>query len=217
MALKYRTCRRCHTPKLLTEFTIDSTYRYGSREICKDCEANPRAQANTKWRANAQAKIRTCPDHKLEYRDRYCPECRKAERREYLAGRQDEIRVQRAERYRRDKELPGWLDNHYEKSRQTYERIRMQVHEAYGGKCYCCGLDDWRFLTVDHVHNDGHKDRHPNGRRVTGHKIYKEALAAVGTGRFRLACFNCNCARQHRGEGGVCPHELDRRKLAEVA
>lgn len=217
MALQYRTCRRCHTPKALTEFTADSSFRRGYREICKDCEANPRAQANAKWRANAQARTRICVHHQIEYRDRCCPECKRMANREYRAGMQEQIRVQRAAKYQRSKAIPGWLEDHYQRGRQTYERIRVQVHEAYGGKCYCCGLDDWRFLTVDHVHNDGHKDRHPNGRRVTGHKIYKEALAAVGTGRFRLACFNCNCARQHRGQDGVCPHELDRRANREAA
>lgn len=41
----------------------------------------------------------------------------------------------------------------------------------YGKVCACCGFDDIRFLSVDHVNNDGKRDR--AGRRQNHKNLLK--------------------------------------------
>lgn len=91
------------------------------------------------------------------------------------------------------------------------------MFEIYGSACVCCGESQKRFLTLDHVNNDGAEHR----KRITGRSVYpfyrggtvKVKLEAVKAERRRddlqILCFNCNCGRQHNG--GICPHEIERR------
>jgi NMD protein affecting ribosome stability and mRNA decay len=39
--------------------------------------------------------------------------------------------------------------------RQRTVRIKYDVMQRYGGKCFCCGEDRIAFLTLDHSDNDG--------------------------------------------------------------
>lgn len=87
---------------------------------------------------------------------------------------------------------------------QTF-RERMMVKasflSAYGGKCSCCGEDDPRFLTLDHVHNDGKEDR--NGR--PNYIIMRQAVTNFRPDLYQILCFNCNFAKFHNK--GICPHK----------
>lgn len=82
-----------------------------------------------------------------------------------------------------------------------------EVIDAYGGRCACCGLADRRFLTIDHINNDGHEDRRRNGYRG-GYTFYR-SLKADGFARkdVQVLCYNCNNGK--RLNGGVCPHQAD--------
>lgn len=208
-AFNHQTCRRCHTPKTLDKFTPDSTYKHGRRQVCQDCETHPDAEAYRKWRETSLKRTKFCSDHG-EYSGRYCGKCRADYMRVYTQQNREKANARRIASYHKDKHTPGWKEHHYAKNRAGQARLRDKCFEAYGGKCYCCGLDDWRFLTIDHVWNDGHNHKYPNGKRRSGTVVYKEALAEMDSGRFRIACFNCNCARAMRGKDGLCPHELDR-------
>ena len=88
-------------------------------------------------------------------------------------------------------------------ARETDQALRREVIAAYGGKCACCGLDDWRFLTIDHIFGDGAEER-----KQFGVKIYAR-LERLGfpKGRHRVLCYSCNCCR---GKFGACVHELER-------
>ena len=77
----------------------------------------------------------------------------------------------------------------------------MQVLDAYGHTCKCCGETQEAFLALDHVNNDGKEHR----SRVGKWAVYKEALEEVDSGKFQLLCHNCNFAKYTLG---VCPHQL---------
>src|SRR5438309_228735 len=53
-------------------------------------------------------------------------------------------------------------------------RLRDEVFAQYGKSCRCCGESDTRFLTLDHIHNDGAEHRRrlmqsaPLGKRGDG-------------------------------------------------
>ena len=80
--------------------------------------------------------------------------------------------------------------------------LRDRVYAAYGSICACCGEADPLFLTLDHVHNDGHRDRKGRGAGGFGllYRLIREGFPAT----FQLLCFNCNLGRARNG--GVCPH-----------
>lgn len=79
--------------------------------------------------------------------------------------------------------------------------LKLQMVEAYGGVCVCCGESNPGFLTLDHVNDDGGG---PN-RTEAGYRLYarlrREGWPQEG---LALMCFNCNNGRA--ASGGVCPH-----------
>lgn len=65
--------------------------------------------------------------------------------------------------------------------------------------CQCCGESDIRFLTVDHVQNDGYKDS-----PITTTVLRKAKEEGYPRDKYNLLCWNCNCGRAKNN--GICPH-----------
>ena len=91
-----------------------------------------------------------------------------------------------------------------EKQAACVKRLQIEMYAAYGNKCQCCGESNLAFLTMDHVNNDGSKDRMRNSKRVHNMILYRDLKAEGWPPRVRLLCYNCNCARKNNN--GVCPH-----------
>lgn len=82
-------------------------------------------------------------------------------------------------------------------------RRKTQVLVAYGGVfCACCGEDDIRFLTIDHINGDGGEHR----KEVLGSKLYNWLKQNNFPPGFQVLCYNCNCAKR---DGDKCPHQLN--------
>jgi hypothetical protein len=81
------------------------------------------------------------------------------------------------------------------------QRRRFRVIEAYGGVCKCCGEAEWKFLSLDHVNNDGAEHR----KKIGQSQIYKWAEDNEYPKTLQLLCYNCNMAK---GFYGKCPHEV---------
>lgn len=62
--------------------------------------------------------------------------------------------------------------------------------------CKCCGICDIRFLTIDHINNDGSKHR-----RQHGGNVYFDLDKNKPEG-LQVLCHNCNSVRFHYGECG---------------
>lgn len=86
-----------------------------------------------------------------------------------------------------------------EKLQARYEARRIEVLSHYGLNCICCGEGNTRFLTLDHVNNDGYL--HRKGMRVN---ICRWAKVNNYPDTLQTMCFNCNLGKAHNG--GVCPH-----------
>lgn len=89
-------------------------------------------------------------------------------------------------------------------SRKNYNPLKQHflryfILEEYGFKCVCCGEGRHEFLSIDHVFNDGAKDR-GTGNRNTYYQVNKLGLPRD---RFQILCHNCNFAK---GIYGECPH-----------
>lgn len=83
------------------------------------------------------------------------------------------------------------------------KRLRVRAIEFLGARCVCCGEENLGFLTLDHINNDGYKDRSPiqRGRNIS---TLARAILARKRTDIQVLCFNCNCGRA--SNNGVCPH-----------
>ena len=90
---------------------------------------------------------------------------------------------------------------------------KLQVLNAYGGRCACCGETEPVFLTIDHINNDGSKHRREIGGG--GHSMYSWIVKnKFPRGIVQVLCWNCNLGRYHGG--GECPHVRMRRQPAQT-
>ena len=99
-------------------------------------------------------------------------------------------------------------DNSKKRHIETNAILRALVIEAYGGICACCGNASKKFLTIDHVNNNGAAER----RTVTNNVCLRLKRLNFPP-EYRLLCFNCNCGRALND--GICPGDPILHKLAE--
>lgn len=90
--------------------------------------------------------------------------------------------------------------------RKFFGVLRAEMIAAYGGRCACCGEAEPIFLDLDHVHNDGKRDRaiRGNGQRLI---VWLKANGWPRD-RYQLLCSNCNQGKARND--GVCPHKSRR-------
>ena len=75
--------------------------------------------------------------------------------------------------------------------------IRAEVVTHYGGKCLCCGEEEFEFLTIDRIEiYDGTGPR-------SGTALYRWLKRNGFPDGFRVLCQGCNFVLGHRGH---CPH-----------
>ena len=88
------------------------------------------------------------------------------------------------------------------RTKDAHKRNRMQVVAHYGSKCACCKETNPKFLSIDHINNDGaaHYRQDPSSMALA-----EWLLKHNFPDGFRLLCYNCNCGRHYNG--GICPHE----------
>jgi hypothetical protein len=85
------------------------------------------------------------------------------------------------------------------KMQRRRRRTKPLILEMYGKVCACCGVTDERFLSVDHVNNDGAQER--KGRRSNNRKLLQFKRPDI-----QILCYNCNFAKEVYG--GTCPHKI---------
>lgn len=89
-----------------------------------------------------------------------------------------------------------------------FRELKLDVLNAYGGKCACCDEDGPDFLHLDHVNGGGQEHRNSLTGRVghgAGGPFYTN-LRKMGYPNdppLRVLCANCN----HATRLGACPHE----------
>lgn len=171
-----RTCKKCgQTLPLAEGFWCANRKRGWYRHECRDCT---RKRNHAWWRRNPDLAKATA---KRQY----------AKRRDYLLS--PEVRRGANERIRQ---------------RTAY--FRAQVYAAYGNQCQCpqCperlyGTGDPRFLTIDHVNNDGYLSRRRGGGSA-GADLYRRLIRDDFPDTYQVLCFSCNLGKARNG--GVCPH-----------
>ena len=94
-------------------------------------------------------------------------------------------------------------------SRNTIKKLRREIFSNYGNlTCACCGESEIDFLTLDHINNDGCKERTTlYGRNDNTVRLWRH-LRKFGfpdKDRYQILCWNCNCGRARNN--GICPHK----------
>jgi hypothetical protein len=92
-----------------------------------------------------------------------------------------------------------------ERMRRDLIKNKKIVFDHYGWKCMCCGETTPQFLGVDHVNNDGFKDKNKSGKKLTGLSLYRKIIKEGFGPRYQILCSNCNQGK--RMNKGVCPHQ----------
>lgn len=123
--------------------------------------------------------------------------------------------------YNRDRNRITGLSNHcrecqkvfartwYLKTRQARQQklrtMKRIIFEKYGNKCVCCGINNPKFLTIDHVNNDGYLVEKSGKTRLAGTTIYPKVVKLNFPPSYQLLCWNCNCGKAYNK--GICPHK----------
>lgn len=97
-----------------------------------------------------------------------------------------------------------------ERKNARHWRLKLEVIAGYGGCCTCCGETHPKFLTVDHLENNGAQLRRDKKSR-TGTVGYWDIISGGFPEDLTVRCWNCNSGRHING--GICPHEETRQEL----
>lgn len=96
--------------------------------------------------------------------------------------------------------------DYYEKRNKKYAKeLRDEILAHYGGKCVCCGETRPEFLAIDHINNDGGKQRKIAGGGGFTFQVWVKKNNYPDD--LQILCHNCNLAK---GFYGYCPHEFER-------
>lgn len=88
------------------------------------------------------------------------------------------------------------------KLRNKQQHNKETCFDHYGYVCTCCCIEyDIRFLTLDHVNNDGAAHR----KAINKKSIYYWAIKNDFPDSLQTHCWNCNCGKENNG--GICPHQ----------
>ena len=104
-----------------------------------------------------------------------------------------------------------YRDKHYAKchekclqaSAKTRQGYRDDAFNAYGGYiCACCGENNPKFMTIDHINNITSQDhKAPRSGWTFYHWLKKQGYPPG----YQVLCYNCNLGRARNQ--GICPHK----------
>ena len=90
-------------------------------------------------------------------------------------------------------------------NKERRDSVRHAVYMAYGGyKCACCGEQESKFLSIDHINNDGARHKRESNIRA-GEQMYRWLIRNGFPGGFQILCMNCQWGK--RNNHGICPHK----------
>jgi hypothetical protein len=85
--------------------------------------------------------------------------------------------------------------------------LKVETLNAYGGVCVCCHEKEVKFLTLDHIEENGntHRAELKVGAGVQFYaKLKKQGYPQCG---LQVMCANCHGAKSKYGQ---CPHQVIR-------
>ena len=104
--------------------------------------------------------------------------------------------------------------NYKEENRRRRDSLRRRVLEKYGQICSCCSEKEEKFLTLDHVKNDGYPRSRTERQRISMMEMYGRVVKENYPGNYTILCYNCNNGK--RINKGMCPHQNEPIKSIKV-
>jgi hypothetical protein len=96
-----------------------------------------------------------------------------------------------------------------EKQRARNASQRELCYQAYGGPiCACCGELERKFLSLDHVNNDGYahrKELKKSGAEIYHWMVREHRRTGEWPSGFQVLCMNCQHGKMRNN--GICPHQ----------
>lgn len=103
----------------------------------------------------------------------------------YYQKNKERLRQYKAENMRKYRAA---RPKHYaEQSRRAKQRLREKIFSVFGCVCVQCGFSDKRALTIDHILNNGSKERAEIGERG----VWLRAINPQYQHEYRILCMNC--------------------------
>ena len=90
--------------------------------------------------------------------------------------------------------------------KKYYHKLRLEILIHYGGnppKCACCGESHIEFLTLDHIHGGGNKERKKYSKGGS-YGLWLHLRKSNFPEGYRVLCMNCNHSIGHYS---YCPHK----------
>lgn len=182
------------------------TMPYKDKEIARiksrEYEKKDRISNPDKYRIRARKKYLKHREKRLAYakayREKYPERIKEANRksksinRDYYLERRKELRKQKPKEFFLKENL---------KAKLRRIKNRRDVINHYGGKCSCCGENEFAFLTVEHVNGGGTKHRKIVGAAGMIGYIKRNNYPS----EFDILCYNCNCSKSITK---ICPHKI---------
>lgn len=127
-----------------------------------------------------------------------------ARRRENYAANREERRKYQREWSRANKEkVKGYISKYTLEQKRRWNingrrKVKLEVIEAYGGRCVCCGEDRFMVLQMHHVNGDGAEHRREIG--LPGGYVFYSWLKKQGFPKegYELLCCNCHAVETWR-------------------
>lgn len=181
-----RECYRCGTEKELEEFPNNSSKPKGKGYQCKDCLNERTAELRKEYKKENKEK-----DEK-ELGPQTCSRCG-------VTGGYDKF-------YRGNNKKCG-LSSYCRRCTKRRHRVRdlkrkTEIIHGYGGKCECCGENNFLYLTLHHIGGGGkeHREEQGHSRGVYRDLIEREFPDDI----VRVLCYNCHFVIE---KFGYCPHQ----------
>lgn len=120
------------------------------------------------------------------------------------------------DRYRNDNDFKRehnqqgkkWRLNNSEKVKETARKIKQSNrllvinHYSKENKCVCCGESNIKFLTIDHINNNGAEHR----KQIKNDHLAGWLVRNNYPEGFQILCWNCNEGKKIYK---ICPHKGD--------
>jgi len=103
-------------------------------------------------------------------------------------------------------------DSRMSRGRERQQEVKKLVIGKYSnhGGCVCCGITELSFLSLDHIRDNGAKDRRENEYHSG---LYYRLMKLNYPNGYQALCHNCQWGK--RIKKGFCPHHptIDLRKM----
>ena len=137
---------------------------------------------------------------------RRCRACEARYQRDYMRKYRERNADFEAKRYVERRANVEWVETERKRGRDYWQRLRHEAIMAYGGyRCACCGETEPKFLTLDHIFNDGNVHRKEIDKRGRGSAMFKWLKDHGYPAGFQILCMNCNHGKALNV--GICPHQ----------